>query len=61
MLNKTVNLLDALILVLAAWIFHGLDFNNLSLFDKIYVATFGIWLVLFAIRIVIIVRKKMNK
>lgn len=58
MLNKTVNILDALIFLLAILILRDLDFNNLTLFDKVYIATFGIWLVLFAIRIVIIFRTR---
>lgn len=60
-LKKAVNILDGLILVLALWIFHDLDFSNLSLFDKVYVATFGIWFILFILRIIIIVRKNYGK
>lgn len=57
-MKKTLNFLDALILILALWIFHDLDFNNLNLFDKIYIGTFGIWFVLFILRIIIVLRKK---
>lgn len=60
-MKKTMNFLDVLILLLALWIYYDLDFNNLSIFDKIYVATFVIWFVLFAIKIVIILRKKFSK
>ena len=56
--KKALNLLDVLILLLALWIFHGLDFSNLTVFDKIYVGTFAIWFALFIIRIVIILKKK---
>ncbi|MBR3621858.1 MAG: hypothetical protein IKN43_00720 [Selenomonadaceae bacterium] len=57
-MKKTMNVLDAVILLLALWIFHGLDFSNLTVFDKIYVGTFAIWFLLFIIRIVIILKKK---
>ncbi|MBR3722890.1 MAG: hypothetical protein IKN12_09015 [Selenomonadaceae bacterium] len=58
MMKKTMNVLDVVILLLALWIFHGLDFSNLTVFDKIYVGTFAIWFLLFIIRIIIILKKK---
>lgn len=57
-MKKALNYLDALILLLALWIFHDLDFNNLTLFDKVYIGTFGIWFALFVIRIIIVLRKR---
>ena len=60
-MKKVVNVLDVLILLLALWIFHDLDFSNLTLFDKIYVGTFSIWFLLFIIRFVIIFKKKFGK
>ncbi len=57
-LQKFVHWTDGLILLLALWIFHDLDFSNLALFDKVYLATFGIWFLLFALRIVILLKKK---
>ena len=56
-MKKAFGLLDILILILALWIFHDLDFNNLALFDKIYLATFGIWFILFILKIIIVLRK----
>lgn len=56
-MKKAFGLLDILILILALWIFHDLDFNNLTLFDKIYLATFGIWFILFILKIIIVLRK----
>lgn len=59
-MKNFLNLSDGLILILALWILHDLDFGNLTLFDKVYLATFGIWFVLFAIRIFILLRKKFS-
>lgn len=57
-MKKALNYLDVLILLLALWIFHDLDFSNLTLFDKVYIGTFGIWFVLFILRIIIVLNKR---
>ena len=54
---KAVNVLDWLIAAAALYIIANMDFANLTTVNIIYLVTFVIWLVLFALRIVIVVRR----
>jgi len=58
---KSIKLIDALILAMAVWIVAGIDFNNMSTMDKVYVVTFSIWVVLFVLRLFILYRKNVQE
>lgn len=53
-LKKSVSILDGLILAVAAFVFFGMDYENLSTSDKIYIVGFGLWVIMLVIRIFII-------
>jgi len=53
-LKKSVGILDGLILAVAAFVFFGMDYENLSTSDKIYIVGFGLWVIMLVIRIFII-------
>lgn len=53
-LKKSLNLLDWLILVLAVFMFWRMDYENLTFLNKIYLASFGLWLIMLGVRIYII-------
>lgn len=53
-LKKSLNFIDCLIIILAVFIFAKMDYANLSLLNKIYLASFGLWSVMLGVRIYII-------
>ncbi len=57
---KAVHPFDWLIAVAAVWLLKTVDFDNLSAVNIIYLVTFAIWAVLFALRIVIVVKNDDN-
>ncbi len=53
--------MDCLIFVAAAILFTQLDYAALTTVEIVYMATFGIWLLLLVARIVIICKKDSSK
>ena len=53
-LKKSVGILDGLILIAAAFMFFGMDYDNLTTSDKIYIVGFGLWVIMLVIRVYII-------
>lgn len=53
-LKKSLNLLDWLILALAIFMFVRMDYTNLTFLNKIYLASFGLWILMLGVRIYII-------
>ena len=53
-LKKSVGILDALILAVAAFMFFNMDYGNLTTSDKIYIVGFGLWIIMLCVRIFII-------
>ena len=53
-LKKTFDKIDGLIILAAIILFTHFDYENLSMLDKIYIASFGIWTVMKLIRLYII-------
>lgn len=60
-LKKSLNFWDLIILALAAFLFSRFDYDNLQLSDKIYIAAFGLWLVMLFVRIFIIYKNGGDK
>lgn len=57
-LKKTFDKFDALIILAAIWLFWNFDYGNLSTFDKFYIASFVLWLVMRLIRLYIIYKNE---
>ncbi len=57
-LKKTFDKFDGLIILAAIFLFLHFDYNNLSLLDKIYIASFGFWTVTKFIRMYIIYKNE---
>ena len=53
-IKKTFDKFDVLIILAAVFLFVHFDYNNLSLLDKIYIASFAFWTVTKLIRMYII-------
>ncbi|MBO4401632.1 MAG: hypothetical protein J5809_07280 [Selenomonadaceae bacterium] len=53
-LKKSLNFIDCLIIILAVFIFAKMDYSDLSLLNKIYLASFGLWSVMLGVRIYIV-------
>jgi len=53
-LKKAFDKFDALIILAAVFLFIHFDYDNLSLLDKIYIASFAFWSVTKLIRLYII-------
>lgn len=60
-LKKSISILDALILAVAAFMFFNLDYENLSTSDKIYIGGFGLWTIMLCVRIFIIYKNDGGK
>ena len=60
-LKKSVSILDAFILIAAAFMFFGMDYENLTTSEKIYIVGFGLWLIMLGIRIFIIYKNDGGK
>ena len=54
LLKKAFDKFDALIILAAVFLFVHFDYDNLSLLDKIYIASFAFWSVMKIIRLYII-------
>ena len=54
LLKKAFDKFDALIILAAVFLFIHFDYDNLSLLDKIYIASFAFWSVTKLIRLYII-------
>ena len=52
--KKSLNFIDCLIIILAVFIFAKMDYSDLSLLNKIYLASFGLWSVMLGVRIYIV-------
>ncbi len=53
-LKKAFDKMDALIVLAAVFLFMHFDYDNLSMLDKIYIASFGFWTVTKLIRLYIV-------
>ena len=53
-IKKTFDKFDVLIILAAVFLFVHFDYDNLSLLDKIYIASFAFWTVTKLIRMYII-------
>jgi len=53
-LKKAFDKFDALIILAAVFLFLHFDYGNLSLLDKIYIASFAFWTVTKCIRLYIL-------
>ena len=54
LLKKAFDKFDALIILAAVFLFLHFDYGNLSLLDKIYMASFAFWTVTKCIRLYIL-------
>ena len=57
-LKKAFDKFDALIILAAVFLFLHFDYSNLSLIDKIYIASFSVWAVMKAIRVYILYKNE---
>ena len=57
-LKKTFDKFDGLIILAAIFLFSHFDYDNLSLLDKIYIASFGAWAVMKGVRVYITYKKE---
>ncbi len=57
-LRKAFDKFDGLIILAAIFLFVHFDYDNLSLLDKIYMASFGFWTVTKLIRLYIVYRNE---
>ena len=57
-LKKAFDKFDTLIILAAIFLFLHFDYNNLSLIDKIYIASFAFWTATKAIRVYIIYKNE---
>ena len=57
-LKKAFDKFDGLIILAAIFLFLHFDYDNLSLLDKIYIASFGFWTVTKFIRMYIIYKNE---
>ena len=49
-IKKSLKPFDYVLLLIAVWMFSSFDYNDLRFTDKIYIVSFGIWLVLLVVR-----------
>ena len=56
-LKEALRPVDCLIFVAAVILFTQLDYSALTTVDIIYIATFVIWMLLFAVRVFLLCRK----
>jgi len=57
-LRKAFDKMDGLILLAAIFLFVHFDYDNLSLLDKIYMASFAFWTVTKLIRLYIVYKNE---
>jgi len=60
-LRKAFDKFDGLIILAAIFLFVHFDYDNLSLLDKIYMASFAFWTVTKLIRLYIVYRNEQQK
>ena len=60
-LKRAMGILDVLIFAVAAFMFSNLDYENLSISDKIYISGFGFWIIMLCIRIFIVYKDSGGK
>lgn len=58
LLKKAFDKFDALIILAAVFLFIHFDYDNLSLLDKIYIASFAFWTVTKFIRLYIVYKNE---
>ena len=58
LLKKAFDKFDGLIILAAVFLFAHFDYDNLSLLDKIYIASFAFWSVTKLIRLYIIYKNE---
>ncbi|MBQ6005936.1 MAG: hypothetical protein IJL14_06790 [Selenomonadaceae bacterium] len=58
LLKKAFDKFDGLIILAAVFLFAHFDYNNLSLLDKIYIASFAFWSVTKLIRLYILYKNE---
>ena len=58
LLKKAFDKFDGLIILAAVFLFSHFDYNNLSLLDKIYIASFAFWSVTKLIRLYILYKNE---
>lgn len=57
-LKKAFDKIDGLIILAAIFLFVHFDYSNLSMLDKIYIASFSLWTVTRLIRLYIIYKNE---
>lgn len=60
-LKKSVSIFDCLIIAAAVFMFFNMDYDNLRISDKIYIAVFGIWILMLFVRIFIVYKNDGGK
>ena len=60
-LRKAFDKMDALIILAAIFLFVHFDYDNLSLLDKIYMASFTFWTVTKLIRLYIVYKNEQKE
>ena len=60
-LKKAFDKFDVLIILAAVILFGNFDYENLSPFDKIYIASFAAWGVMKIIRVYILYKNETDK
>jgi hypothetical protein len=53
-LKRAVSIFDALIIAAAVFLFSKMDYENLTLFNKIYIVVFVLWFLMLIVRIFIV-------
>ena len=53
-LKRAVSIFDALIIAAAVFLFSKIDYENLTLFNKIYIVVFVLWFLMLIVRIFIV-------
>ncbi|MBR2732659.1 MAG: hypothetical protein IKD80_00165 [Selenomonadaceae bacterium] len=61
LLKKAFDKFDALIILAAVFLFVHFDYGNLSLIDKVYIASFAFWTVTKIIRLYIVWRNERDE
>ena len=61
LLKKAFDKFDGLIILAAVFLFSHFDYDNLSILDKIYIASFAFWTVAKFIRLYIIYTNDRDK
>ena len=57
-IRKAFDKFDALIILAAIFLFIHFDYGNLSMLDKIYIASFAFWVVMKLIRLYILYKNE---